>query len=176
MSAETNRIMEVFYKIATRRTTRVPDPERPIDVALGKSAWLIEPDQTSGLVTIRNVELKQYLTTIGNRTRDPQRRNVFTSTERSAAALWAIEPAAYGERILVCKIGRPKGKLVRIKNQLHGEYLYAAGKDLAIDEDNRNIFTWIDEQREPAAYLNPYYACYGIIYESLWYVETTTKC
>jgi len=64
----------------------------------GKSAWLIEPDQTPGVVTIRNVELKKYLTTVGNRTRDPQRRNVFTSTEPSPAAVWAIEPVTDEEQ------------------------------------------------------------------------------
>jgi hypothetical protein len=48
--------------------------------------------------------------------------------------------------------------------------LYAAADDLAIDEDNRNIFTWIDEEREPAAYWNPYE--YN---KPVWIIEKT-KC
>ena len=157
-----------LHKIATRRRTRLPYPDS--SDTNGKSAWFIEPDQTPGFVTIRNVELKQYLTTIDNCTRDAQRRNVFTSTETSAAAVWAIEPVTDEEQASSCRLSRPTGKQVRIKNQLHGEYLYAAADDLAIDRDNRNIFTWIDEKREPAADWNP-----SEYYKGIWILENT-KC
>ena len=159
---------EELHQIATRRRS-------PQSSTNGKSSWLIEPDQTPGFVTIRNVELKQYLTTVGNRTRDPQRRNVFTSTERSPAALWTILPIApcrclQATLALACRLSRPAVGQFHIISQLHGEYLYAAADDLAIDEDNRNIFTWIDEEREPAAYWNPYE-----FNKPVWIIEKT-KC
>jgi hypothetical protein len=97
------------------------------------------------------------LAAIDNRTPDPQRREIFTVSQWAPSAVWAIEPVVEGQR-------------VRIKNKLYGEYLYAAADDLATDKNNRKIFTWRDEKRDPAAQWQQFE-----INKPIWIVEDT-KC
>ena len=138
-------------KIATRITT----PQQQSSPQ--KTGWLVEPDRSPGFVTIKNVQFNQYLAATDNRTPDPQRREIFTVSQWAPAAVWSIEPVVEGQR-------------VRIKNKLYGEYLYAAAEDLSTDKNNRKIFTWRDEKRDPAPQWQQFE-----INKPIWIVEDA-KC
>ena len=43
------------------------------------------------------------------------------------------------------------GDQIRIKNQVTGEYLYAAADDLAHDSERRRVFTWNDISTSPTS-------------------------